>query len=92
MCALAFEVWRKADWISGGKVGLLFGTHNKESCDLILRSLVSKGLAISEEGTGRLRVKEHLVDRLAFAQLYGALPKQLLCAAIWSSDTAQLSF
>lgn len=59
------------------QVGVLFGTHNRQSCDIILRALVSSGLAKAKEGMSKVEVANRIVDRLAFGQLYGAILRLL---------------
>ncbi|KAG8988197.1 hypothetical protein FRB93_004144 [Tulasnella sp. JGI-2019a] len=72
-------------------VGVLFGTHNKKSCDLIIRSLISNGLALVEKESSKLCVDERIVDRLMFGQLYGmsdALTDHLTSTLVSSSPMA----
>ncbi|KAG8879803.1 hypothetical protein FRB97_001373 [Tulasnella sp. 331] len=52
-------------------VGVMFATHNKESCDIAIRAMVSEGLARVEKGTSTVRVDDRIVDRVSFGQLYG---------------------
>ncbi|TDL22291.1 FAD-linked oxidoreductase [Rickenella mellea] len=56
-------------------VGVLFGTHNWDSCDRILGCLVEEGLAVCERVGPRsqevIKIREELGDRLAIGQLYG---------------------
>jgi proline dehydrogenase len=55
-------------------VAVLFGTHNWNSCKLILDALVESGLASkrsnSEEG-GLVVLGDEVTDRLVIGQLYG---------------------
>lgn len=51
--------------------GVLFGTHNRDSCDVVLSELVKQGLG-TQEGE-RIRVEKELADRLTFGQLMGTL-------------------
>lgn len=53
-------------------VAVLFGTHNKPSCELALDMLVDTGLATKIAGTeNKLRLKEGVRGRVLFGQLYG---------------------
>lgn len=56
-------------------VGVLFGTHNWASCDVILDAMVEGGLAVREPlGGGRgdvLRIGEAAAERVTLGQLYG---------------------
>ena len=53
-------------------IGVLFGTHNWASCDLILAELVNCGLAVTEPGeNGVVRIGEDVTERLTMGQLYG---------------------
>ncbi|KAF8168453.1 FAD-linked oxidoreductase-like protein [Crassisporium funariophilum] len=80
----------KGRLVSDGKrmapaIGVLFGTHNWNSCSLILKELVHNGLAfrieedasanviVGEEGgrQGAIRIGEETVERVAIGQLYG---------------------
>ncbi|KAG8704558.1 hypothetical protein FRC09_003455 [Ceratobasidium sp. 395] len=51
-------------------VGLLFGTHNKESCQHVLNSMVESGLG-QKDTDGRVLVKSGVEDAICFGQLYG---------------------
>ena len=51
-------------------LAVLFGTHNWESCDNVLREMIDAGLA-RVEGK-RIRIKEEAEGRVVFGQLYGA--------------------
>ncbi|KDQ53023.1 hypothetical protein JAAARDRAFT_39738 [Jaapia argillacea MUCL 33604] len=51
------------------RIGVLFGTHNWESCKLILGQMVQGGLATSEGDV--VRVGEEVCERVTIAQLYG---------------------
>lgn len=51
-------------------VGLLFGTHNKQSCQHVLTCMVSSGLA-QKDSEGRVLVKPGVEDTICFGQLYG---------------------
>lgn len=55
-------------------IGVLFGTHNWNSCDLILDELVSQGLASVVEGSGKdtvIRLEDAVTERLTIGQLFG---------------------
>ncbi|KAG8859056.1 hypothetical protein FRB96_004626 [Tulasnella sp. 330] len=52
-------------------VGVLFGTHNRQSCDIILRSLISNGLAKADKEMSTVQVEDRIAERFAFGQLYG---------------------
>lgn len=55
-------------------VGVLFGSHNWESCDLILEELVRQGLAnkeVDEGGREVITVGTDLGERVTIGQLYG---------------------
>ncbi|KAF8320012.1 FAD-linked oxidoreductase [Clavulina sp. PMI_390] len=55
-------------------LGVLFGTHNHESCELIMRLLKENGLAkpVSGEGASQvLRLDDQYASRFTFGQLYG---------------------
>lgn len=56
-------------------LSVVFGTHNPESCDLVIDNLVKYGLAapVSEE-TKLLRLREDVVGKVFVAQLYGKPP------------------
>jgi proline dehydrogenase len=51
--------------------GVLFGTHNKESCDLILDGLVKRGLATLDQNSGTLKVPEATAAQVHLGQLLG---------------------
>lgn len=60
------------------KLGLLFGTHNAASCEIVLDALVDEGLAVpsrevDENGQAVevIRVGEDAAQRVAVGQLYG---------------------
>ncbi|KAI5120872.1 hypothetical protein M0805_008244 [Coniferiporia weirii] len=63
--------------VGGGErvpgVGILFGTHNWGSCEIILDELVGAGLAARErEGKGEVvRIGDEVAERVTFGQLYG---------------------
>ncbi|KAF8761680.1 Proline dehydrogenase [Rhizoctonia solani] len=52
------------------KLGMLFGTHNKQSCQKVLDCMVSSGLAHKNE-EGLAEVKTGVEDMVCFGQLYG---------------------
>lgn len=57
------------------QIGVLFGTHNWDSCNLIVDELLKSGLAISEpSATGDIaRLLDPLTERVTIGQLYGTL-------------------
>ena len=57
---------------SGPRVGVLFGSHNAESCAKVLEALVNAGLATREKD-GTVKVDDIVTERVALAQLYGML-------------------
>ncbi|KAG8714813.1 hypothetical protein FRC11_007044 [Ceratobasidium sp. 423] len=52
------------------KLGLLFGTHNKQSCQHVLDCMIDSGLARKNED-GLAEVKPEVADMVCFGQLYG---------------------
>ncbi|CAE6464416.1 unnamed protein product [Rhizoctonia solani] len=52
------------------KLGLLFGTHNKQSCQNVLDCMISSGLAHKNED-GLAEVRSGVEDIVCFGQLYG---------------------
>ena len=64
-------------------VGILFGTHNRESAKLVLSELVKNGLAKPlldgksfEDSETIIGIKPETVERVAIAQLYGESVEQ----------------
>ncbi len=55
---------------SGPNVGVLFGSHNADSCAKVLDALVNAGLATREKD-GSVKVDDLAAERVALAQLYG---------------------
>ncbi|EJD04554.1 FAD-linked oxidoreductase [Fomitiporia mediterranea MF3/22] len=56
------------------RLGLLFGTHNAGSCELVLDTLVEEGLAVrvrGEDGNKLVRISEDVRGRVCVGQLYG---------------------
>ena len=57
------------------RIAVIFGTHNWESCDLVMEELVKANLAHKEEiqGDGRtvVSMQDEVIQRVAIAQLYG---------------------
>jgi len=51
-------------------VGVLFGTHNWDSCQQILRELVDRRMA-EDIGSGVISISQPVAERLQIAQLYG---------------------
>jgi proline dehydrogenase len=74
-CARLLIDWVKSD--SKNKIptiGVLFATHNWNSCRQILDRLVDSGLAVLEgdgEGLVRMSIKEEVTQRVTVGQLYG---------------------
>jgi proline dehydrogenase len=68
--------------LSAPAIGVLFGTHNWDSCALILQELKRNGLAVddtsrrisglAEQPEHPIKVGEETVQRVAIGQLYGA--------------------
>ncbi|KAG6327796.1 hypothetical protein ID866_11292 [Astraeus odoratus] len=58
------------------RLGVLFGTHNWLSSELVLQELVKSGLAREEGGRngekGRVVIPPEVADRCSFGQLYGS--------------------
>lgn len=55
-------------------IGVLFGTHNWKSCDLILDELVRNGLAVREsvgEGETVVSIDDDVAESVTLGQLYG---------------------
>jgi Proline dehydrogenase len=57
-------------------IGLLFGTHNSESCTRILNGLVLEGIATERDGL--VIVDEQAAERCAIGQLFGAWKRLLV--------------
>ncbi|KAF8341744.1 FAD-linked oxidoreductase [Amanita rubescens] len=63
--------------LSVPQIAVIFGTHNQESCEVVLEELVKANLAskeeIHEEGNKRMvvSIQDEVVQRVAIAQLYG---------------------
>ncbi|EAU93303.2 proline dehydrogenase [Coprinopsis cinerea okayama7 len=56
------------------RVGVLFGTHNWDSCNLVLDELVRQGLGEvvkGEDNNNKVKVRSDVVERICIAQLYG---------------------
>jgi len=51
-------------------LSVIFGTHNRDSVDMVITQLESNGLAKNGE-TGRLKLRDDVVGRVGIAQLYG---------------------
>ncbi|KAF7321571.1 Proline dehydrogenase [Mycena kentingensis (nom. inval.)] len=66
--AVAEDVKRKSG--APQSVGVLFGTHNWESCRTIIKGLHERGLGVTTP-EGRLRIEERVAERITFGQLYG---------------------
>lgn len=52
-------------------VGAYFGTHNKESCELVKDRLIAEGLGEEVKETGRIRLMDGVAGRVCTGQLYG---------------------
>lgn len=52
-------------------VGAYFGTHNKQSCELVKDRLVAEGLGEEVKETGRIRLMDGVAGRVCTGQLYG---------------------
>ncbi|OBZ78571.1 Proline dehydrogenase 1, mitochondrial [Grifola frondosa] len=50
-------------------IGVLLGTHNQESTNLVLCELVKQGLASEEAGV--VRIPDEVAERISLGQLYG---------------------
>lgn len=50
---------------------VVFGTHNQESCDLIVDTLKREGLAVPGKQEGQVRVRDDVLGKVYVAQLYG---------------------
>jgi hypothetical protein len=65
----------KSTGLSVSRIAVIFGTHNWESCDVVMEELVKANLARKEEiqGDGQtvVSVRDEVVQRVAIAQLYG---------------------
>lgn len=57
---------------ASSSVGVLFGTHNRESCELVLDALEEEGAAVrlGKEKTV-FQISQGVSSRVAVAQLYG---------------------
>ena len=64
LSALRADITRKIP-----QIGLLFGTHNSESCTKILNGLVHEGIATERDGV--VIISEEAADRCAVGQLFG---------------------
>lgn len=68
----------KAGVVQAPKVGVLFGTHNVDSCSRVTAGLVNRGLATVDDGSedpeheGLVRVNEEAKKRVMIGQLYGS--------------------
>jgi proline dehydrogenase len=56
----------------GPRVGVLFGTHNPDSCAKVLDILVDVGLATHEDD-GTVKLNDLASEHVCIAQLYGEL-------------------
>lgn len=64
----------------GQRIGVLFGTHNWESCNFILEELARQGLASLETEQQRtvFAISDQVNERITFGQLYGRSTCDLL--------------
>lgn len=65
----------KADIKSRNKspsVGVLFGTHNWQSCEIVMDCLVKEGLATPDGD--QIVVGDAVAERVSFGQLLGETP------------------
>jgi proline dehydrogenase len=54
------------------KIGILFGTHNKDSCDFVMNGLVKRGLASENTSKGSvLKVAQWVSGQVQLGQLLG---------------------
>ena len=51
------------------RFGIMFATHNRKSCDLVLEALIEKGLV--KPNGDQFDVSPHVGNQIQFAQLYG---------------------
>lgn len=68
-CAEILIAALKTSLSGKGSLGILFGTHNTESCDKILKQLLRNNLARYIEG--RFVLNSCTADHCSIAQLYG---------------------
>ncbi|OBZ80094.1 Proline dehydrogenase 1, mitochondrial [Grifola frondosa] len=71
-CAAQLVGLIRADVAAGAPsptIGVMLGTHNWESTDLVLRELVRQGLA-KEQG-GVVHIPDEVTERISLGQLYG---------------------
>lgn len=72
------EITRKKGWTGGGgvpRVAVMFGTHNKDSCEIVLDAMVQEGLAAkgaAGDGKEVVKIGDEVARRVTLAQLYGA--------------------
>lgn len=69
---------RISDQVGIPRFGIMFATHNRRSCELVLQALVEKGLV--KPNGDQLDVSPHIGDQIQFAQLYG---EYLLRIILW---------
>lgn len=68
---------RISDQAGTPRFGIMFATHNRKSCDLVLEALIEKGLV--KPNGDQLDVSPHVGNQIQFAQLYGGhLPRVVL--------------
>lgn len=56
---------------SESALNVVFGTHNPESCQLVVDRLKAEGLALQGGEKGTLRLREDVQGKVFVAQLYG---------------------
>jgi proline dehydrogenase len=71
---VAADVRRGGESIS--RVGVMFGTHNRESCNLVLKSLEEEDMATAltskdSPESSAIRLNDGASKRVVVAQLYG---------------------
>ena len=53
------------------RIGVLFGTHNEKSCQVILDGLLREGIAYRREEDGKVVASEEGAERCVIGQLFG---------------------
>jgi len=56
------------------RISVLFGTHNTESCRLVISLLEKEGLARADPLQGTVCLSRSTALRISFGQLFGTLP------------------
>ena len=77
----------KTTTLTPPRIGVLFGTHNWDSCGLVLKNLVDAGLAITSDGQefkpeapSVVKISDEVVKRIVIAQHYGTFVLHKMCA------------